>query len=838
MNWSDYLYLAPAAVAAAVALALATRLMPALRTRSARRTRGELLLVGAVCALGLLVVYFNFYAGRQFFAYGVGDVGSDTLEQYVPFYFDLVRNVREGTLSAWNFEYDLGVSYATYQSWLLDPFNLVVVPVCLLLGDSAMGLALVVSQSVKVVLSAYLFDHLLTRYCETPLARAAGALLYAFSGFMMLYGQHYWLGSVFPVFTLTMLLFELYLERGGAGRLLGLVAVVALLVAWSPYIAFMVLLFAALYLLVRIPHALERVTARAYLLAVLRMAVPVVCGLLLSGVLLLPYATYLLGETSRTSSDASLAERAVSHLGLVSLDWVPATLSRFLGSGLINTGSAPVTEVVSAHADIDFTGSFPYEYILLGYSGGALVLLSQFFHWAFTECPRRDRALVGAATALVLLYCFGQFLPTLFNAMVKLQYRSSFVLALPVCAAMAVGLERRVMAGRVARWPLAVSSALTLAVLAWSLLNTVTGRLVCLCYLAVTLVVVACVALIALGRGNRDALLSLTVGAMVAMSVADGFFCTNSRGFTSSSTFPLTGAVDTGEDTVAALEYLEEHDDTYYRVDKMYSTWTPVNDSLIQGYSGTSAYNSSPDAEVYEFRRELWPDSIFRSAAWSWGFKFDPNRPEILQLLNVKYFLSTQPYGYEWCEPVTQVGDVYVYRNALADSIASVRQDVVGESEASALPSADERRALLATSVIVPDEVARELEGALSPEAATDAESTFRREGSNRVVGTISCEASSVVCLAVPHTATWHVSVDGQEVETFRANYGFVGISLPAGTHEVEMTFVPAGIEAGAAMSAAGVVATVAAAAVVRRGSRGEAPSASGRHFRDAGKED
>ena len=116
MNWSDYLYLAPAAVAAAIVLALATRLMPALRTRSARRTRGELLLVGAVCALGLLVVYFNFYAGRQFFAYGVGDVGSDTLEQYVPFYFDLVRNVREGTLSAWNFEYDLGVSYATYQS--------------------------------------------------------------------------------------------------------------------------------------------------------------------------------------------------------------------------------------------------------------------------------------------------------------------------------------------------------------------------------------------------------------------------------------------------------------------------------------------------------------------------------------------------------------------------------------------------------------------------------------------------------------------------------------------------------------------------------------------------
>lgn len=816
MVWSNYLYLAVAALAAVALVAVYVRLMPQLKAPSATRTRAELTVLALTTILGLVIIYWNFYISKSYYAYGIGDVGSDTFEQYVPFYVNIIDKVRDGSLSVWNFEFELGVSYASYQSWLLDPFNLIVVPLGLLLGDAKISLALVIAQSVKVALCVFLFDHFLTRYCETPLARVLGALLYGFSGYMIMYGQHYFLGSMFPVFTLIMLLFELYLEKATVPRFLGLALSCAVVIGWSAYVAFMVLLFAALYLLLRIPHKLDELTPKTYVLAVLKMCLPVLCGLLLSGAALIPYAYFLLKESARTSSDTSLAQRVVDHMGFVNLDWIPAILSRTVGTGLINTGSASVTNLVSDSPDIGFAGSFPYEFIMLGYSGVCFVLLSQFFHWTFTETKKRDKVLVSLATVLVLLYCFHQLLPTIFTAMVRLQYRSSYAIAVPACAAMALGFEKRVMPARL-HWPSAiVAAAATLAVLVWSLLNTVTGRLVCLYYLAATAFTFAM--LVAMGRSEKagQLLLTLFVGAAVSMSIVDGFFDTNSRGIVAGESFPLSGLNDNGVDTTAALEYLEENDASFYRLDKTYSTWCPLNDSFIQHFAGASAYNSTPDADVDEFYNKLWKEAISTWAVYSQGFKNAPGAPEVAQLLGIKYVLSQEPLDFDWLELENQFGSTYLYRNTLVDSIATIRQNVVSQSEADALETAADRRTLLTDSVIVPDEVASELAGTLSGKAASSS-SSFEKLDDDHIQGTVTCEAISVVCLPIPNTDTWEITVDGVEVETFKADYGFIGFTVDAGTHEVKATYHLAGLGVGGAMSAAGAALAAASAVAIGR---------------------
>lgn len=821
MDWSLYGYLAPAALAAALALLVASRLAPGLSERSRARTRGELALLGVVLAVGLFAIYGNFYLERSFFAYGIGDIGSDTIEQYVPFYANLIGNVRDGSLSVWSFEYELGVNAPGYQSWIFDPFNLVVVPLGLLLGDAHLSLVLTISQSVKLVLSAYLFDHLLTRYCETPLSRVLGSALYAFGGFMVLYGQHYWFGGALPLLTLAMLLFELLLERKTAPRFLGVALTVALLMTWTVYVSFMVLLFAALYLLLRIPHYLERPTVRAYLAQVGWLAAPVACGILLAGASFVPYALFLLTETSRTSSAAPLGQRAVEALtSFIDLSWFPAVLSRFLGSGLVNTGVNPATPAVPG---VDEIGGFTYEFILLGFSCAAFMLLSQFYHWVFTETPRRTRALVGTATALVVLYCFHQFLPTLFTAMVRLQYRSSFVIALPACVAMAVGLDRRVVPGRVARVPLLVSAALSLLVVAWSLANTVNGRLVCLYY---ALAIVAC-ALLALLAGSpaaearRPLVLALLVGVIVSSSVVDGFFVTNSRGLVPGESFPLSGRSTHDDDTVAALAWLAEHDGTFYRVDKTYSDWSPLNDGLIQHYDSASAYNSTPDSDVDEFYEKLWEGSISTWAVYSQGFKNCPDSPEVLAFLNVKYLLSRDPLDLEWCSLETQVGDVYVYRNELADSIVTVSDSVVGDLYADSLPTAEDRARLLSTSIIIPESIASTM--ASLPTAAEEPVSQFWKVSETRIEGTIECSERAAACAAIPYTGSWEVTVDGVPVETFRANYGFIGFPISEGSHEVTFTYHLAGLETGLALSAVGALATSAACVLLAWRSRRQA---------------
>jgi uncharacterized membrane protein YfhO len=81
----------------------------------------------------------------------------------------------------------------------------------------------------------------------------------------------------------------------------------------------------------------------------------------------------------------------------------------------------------------------------------------------------------------------------------------------------------------------------------------------------------------------------------------------------------------------------------------------------------------------------------------------------------------------------------------------------------------------------------------------------------------VAIDAECVGCLAVPYSEGWRVTVDGTAVETFRADYGFVGFVLEPGTHTVEARFVPQGLLVGGAAAAVGVVLAVVACVSTRR---------------------
>ena len=79
----------------------------------------------------------------------------------------------------------------------------------LLLGQERLSLVLVIAQGLKMLLCGLLFDHVLTFYCKRPLSRIVGSVLYSFCGFLLLWGQHYWIGASIVMATLMMLMLEL-----------------------------------------------------------------------------------------------------------------------------------------------------------------------------------------------------------------------------------------------------------------------------------------------------------------------------------------------------------------------------------------------------------------------------------------------------------------------------------------------------------------------------------------------------------------------------------------------------------------------------------------------------
>ena len=806
MVWSQFKYLAIVFVFALVAVYFLYRKHEVLAAPSKRRTREELVFLGVISGIGLLAIYWHLYTQKLGFCFGPGDTGTDTIEQYVPFYTNLVENIRSGNFDIWSFEYGLGVNLPSYQTWLYDPFNLILIPLGLLLGTAHLSLALVLTQSTRIVISAYLFDHLLTRFCESPLARIVASILYAFSSYLLLLGQNFFLGSMLPMVTLVVLCYELYLEEQSPVAFLRVTISIAVILLWSAYISFMVLLFAAAYLLLRIFARKAGEIPTSYLICIAKMALPVICGLLLSCVLLVPYAHFLLQETSRTSSSSSMASKVAGSLGFVNADWIPAIFSRLFGGSLLNNGSNTTAAIVSDLGEVGYTGSFPYEFIQLGFSCGILLLLSQFFDWAVKDTSRREKILIGISTLLVLLYCFGQFLPTLFTAMVRFQYRSSGILGIPICIAIAIAIEKRVLPDKCAKVPLVVAFVASGAILAWSLLHAASGRLPSVVFGFLLAVAFAC-----LIGGNRAprytiALNTIFVAAVIASTFFDGFYCTNNRNLLSIESFPHSFAAPEDSNTAAALDYVRTLDNDMYRLDKTFCDHYLASDSWIEHYDGASAYNSTLDADLLDFYDQLWPEAECSWAYYTQMYSNDPNPDQsVLNLVGLRYVFSYNELPYEWAELLQKVGPLYVYRVSGSDGFASIRGRVVSESEANALPDAASRRELLSDAVIVPDEMAA-ANNALH--GNTNVSFAMSKASEHELVGNCESDGEGVVCVPVPHTGSWNVEIDGQEVDTFRADYGFVGFLMPSGSHSVTVTYETEGAKVGSILSILGVMVT------------------------------
>lgn len=801
MNWHMYLYLLPVAILSAALLAVLSKNINSLIVSSAKRTRAELLSLGTVLLLGIVAIYGNFFFGPSRFAYN--DIGSDTLNQYVPYYLNLLDSIRDGSFGLWNFQYGLGVSFMSYQSWTLDPFNIALVPLGLALGNQALSFVLVFIQTLKVLICGFLFDHILTFYCEKPVSRILGSVLYSFCGYLTLWGQHYWLGTVIVMAALLTLAIELMLARWSVPRFSLMFVSTAVTVMMSTYSGFMVMLYAATYAILRTIAVKHPRGFLVFLREFMPLAIPVICGLLVSCITVIPYATLLLGESSRVgrTGDVSTSSKVIGYLtSFVPLRWIPAILSRLLGNGLFCISSDIPTGLVPPTTSFDTVNT--YEFVQLGFSCGVIMLLTQFYVWAHRALDKTGKILIAIASALCALYCFNYFLPALSNVFVNPKYRSSFALAPPICIAMTVGFEKCVLTKQVNRPALWLSFAATLCILVWSMMVSVDGKLDAIAATLCTLLF-----LIALLRDtkhpNQTPLVIVAIAALIASSVFDAFLVTNHRVWTTPETFPDASQTQSSTETQEALSWIRSQDNGFYRVEKLYKDWTRLEDSLVQGYSGVASYNSTLDSDVIDFYRQLWPNMLVGDTAYQ-EFINDPNHPEFLRMLGVKYLLSHDKLEWSWVSLVYTAGSTHVYKVSEANSIATVKTGSLSENEVAQMP-ADYKETLLSACAIVPQEtqdqladsdpidVAYTYDNSYTVPGANGADipwapipSKFTLSESNSIYGTINALAdNSVVCLAIPHTSGWVVNVDDEPVDTFRANYGFIGFTVSAGEHSV-----------------------------------------------------
>lgn len=150
--------------------------------------------------------------------------------------------------------------------------------------------------------------------------------------------------------------------------------------------------------------------------------------------------------------------------------------------------------------------------------------------------------------------------------------------------------------------------------------------------------------------------------------------------------------------TMESVDYLEDKDETFYRVDKDYNS-VFLCDSLAQGYSGTKGYigGSGINNEISDFYMALgFP--IYNNNHYAYGFA---QSTAISTLLNVKYIMTkateANNYGYD---SMNQIGDVCIYKNSNALSLGSSYDKYILREDFEKLTIAEKRNVIMQACVL------------------------------------------------------------------------------------------------------------------------------------------
>lgn len=767
-----------------------------------------------LAGLGLLAaaVYAPYLTFEKFYLFK--DVANDTVDAFWPFFHALAAHFREHGWPLWGFRWGVGASLAGSVG---DPFAL---PLFLLPPDAvAFGFGWM--QWAKVVAAGGFFYGWLRLAGGGRYAAAVGATLLAFCAVMVIRGNwiHYATEVVMVAFAL--FAFECWWKR----RIWQLLPLAILfMVVRGVFLAY---LWSTLFLL----YALARIwmdgglTARRTPALLAKLGILYLLGLALAGAVLLPSLHGLF-----TSPRVSGPEAQVGALW--GEPWWALNSPDILWSGLASL-FAP---------DLIGRGNFysGWNNYLEGFHTYAGLLVLLLLPQALREPHRRRRWLLALALLAVAAYFLFPTVRYAMNAFSGTYFKtSSFWITLVLAGGAALGLDRLVRGRRLQPWLLGLTVLAALLLLRYLVHGEEPARWIRtdetlpVYRQAFALLPAYAGLLLALGfRPSRPwALLLLPV--FLALEVV--WFA----GASSQDRWNIrSDVVERGglyyDGAREAADWLAAHDPTFHRVEKDAPS-VHFNDALHQGYRGVQSYHSFNPGSYLRFLGEegFAVDYRHRYHGDSYITGLDDRRL-LESLLSVKYYLRPRGGGNPdafFYEPVRSFGRAELYENRFVLPLGVAYEQAVAESAVRALPPAARdlvalRAAILPSAVIgergLPRLPAERVDEAVALAEAGPSDPGWRdwvrgavadrrasavrweETGPDRLVGTTT-GTGGLLFLAIPAAEGWRFRVGGRAVEPVPTHFGWWGVPVPPGEHELVATFHPPLARAGLVTSALGL---------------------------------
>ena len=191
------------------------------------------------------VLYKDFLLGEKLYIYT--DQGRDTLNNYWPFYSYLINAIKSHQLSFWLFQDGLGNNIFSNSDLIFDPFNIIL----LLFNQQTLPYAFGYIAVLKILLAGLFFYLYISCFDIMPYVRLIGSLLYAFNGYMVIWGQHYQSATV--VVFLPLLLFSYEQLIKSRLKLINLLFIflISFYYAFNLYSIYQISIFLFIYIIIR-----------------------------------------------------------------------------------------------------------------------------------------------------------------------------------------------------------------------------------------------------------------------------------------------------------------------------------------------------------------------------------------------------------------------------------------------------------------------------------------------------------------------------------------------------------------------------------------------------------
>lgn len=301
------------------------------------------------------ILYIRYILGE--YACFYTDIGGDTFDINYPLYSFFSRVFHGEGFESYSLNVGLGMDMSSYFYQYLNPVNLFVV----LLPQKFLPWSVLFASYIKLLVIGIFGYKLFFKWIGNVWGSMASSILWTFSSYIMLWGQHFGFCTSIMMFTVFLYLVHLYISSDREWRYIGLlVPWITLMLFSNYYFLYMSGIFGALYVCVYM--AFQKKNWKKIFLKLLGLGGMGFLGICIGGVCLIPTIRIFMDST-RTSAIG--AGENMELFSPYSLRWIMGFLGRLFSNNTLGVGNQYVGEVNYYEIAMLFTSSlfflgFPY----------------------------------------------------------------------------------------------------------------------------------------------------------------------------------------------------------------------------------------------------------------------------------------------------------------------------------------------------------------------------------------------------------------------------------------------------------------------------------------------